>query len=45
MVMRTDSPTKHMVNNKYLPNRGIANEVDGTKNKFMKKGKKLVSYF
>lgn len=29
MVMRTDSPTRHMVKSRYLPRRGMASEVDG----------------
>ena len=29
MVIRTDSPTRHMVKRRYLPKRGMAKEVDG----------------
>lgn len=29
MVIRTDSPTRHMVKSRYLPSRGMASEVDG----------------
>ena len=29
MVMRTDSPTRHIVKRRYLPKRGMARDVDG----------------
>ena len=29
MVMRTDKPTRNMVNRRYLPSSGTASDVDG----------------
>ena len=29
MVMRTERPTRHMVNRRYLPRSGMASDVDG----------------
>ena len=30
MVMRTERPTRHIVNNRYFPSNGRASDVDGT---------------